>query len=209
MSRLEYQADLENASDRHAVLIMDFSQNLSLPSLTSTPSQWYFMSLWSVNMFGVYYANTSTQYNYVYGEDVAGKGSEEVISMLRHFLRTVVIDTEPSRLTVYADNCCGQNKNNFVVKFLLGLVHTGTFEQVDLKFFIKGHTKNAVDRGFAHVRKKFARQDIWTMSSLLETVDSVATLSRAIHIPKDNRIFKNFKPVLSEAYRDIPAIRKY
>ncbi|KAE8974501.1 hypothetical protein PF002_g5385 [Phytophthora fragariae] len=66
--RLEYKKDLAAASDEHAVIVMDFSQNLTLPSVTSTPSQWYFLPLVNVHMFGIYYANKKIQYNYVYDE---------------------------------------------------------------------------------------------------------------------------------------------
>ncbi|KAE9097429.1 hypothetical protein PF010_g15965 [Phytophthora fragariae] len=195
---------MDSLSDEHAVIIIDYSQNLTLPSVANTPSQWYFMSLWAVNVFGIYYANRSTQYNFVYGEDVAGKGSEEVISMLRYFLRKVAGLQDPKRLTIYTDNCTGQNKNNFVAKYLLALVHTATLERVDLKFFVKGHTKNAVDRGFGHVRKKFARTDVWTMDQLVRLVDEAATSSATVPINADSDVFKSFKGTLTEAYRDIP-----
>jgi hypothetical protein len=149
---LEYKTDVEGANEGHAVIIMDFSQNLTLPSVSSTPSQWYFLSLWAVNMFGIYYTNRQIQYNYIYDETTASKGSDEVISMLNHFITTLDAAQGPSQLTIYADNCTGQNKNNFVVKFLLALTHMSKFEVIKFKFFIKGHTKNAVDRGFGHIR---------------------------------------------------------
>jgi len=47
---LEYKNDLAGTDGTHAVIAKDFSQNLTLPSVSSTPSQWYFLSLWAVNM---------------------------------------------------------------------------------------------------------------------------------------------------------------
>lgn len=154
--RHEYHKDLEAADDSHAVLIMDYSQNLTLPSVATTPSQWYFLSLWSVSMFGIYFANDKVQHNYLYEERTAGKGSDEVISMLHHFITEILLHRGYTRVTIYTDNCAGQNKNNYVVKFLLALSHMEDFEEVSLKFSVKGHTKNAVDRGFqtcAQVRR--------------------------------------------------------
>uniref|UniRef100_H3H7Q0 DUF7869 domain-containing protein n=1 Tax=Phytophthora ramorum TaxID=164328 RepID=H3H7Q0_PHYRM len=145
-----YKQDLSSASEDHAVLIIDYSQNLTLPSVTSTPSQWYFLSLRRVNMFGIYYANKTIQYNYIYDETVAGKGTDEVNSLLHHFIHKIVLPGGHRKLTIYADNCGGQNKNNYVLKALLALAHMGDLETVELKFFVKGHTKNAVDRGFGH-----------------------------------------------------------
>lgn len=105
--RLEYQKDLQAVSDEHAVIVMDLSQNLTLSSVTSTPSQWFFLSLNNVNVFGIYYANTGIQYNYVYDESVAGKGSDEVNSMLYSFIHRIVLGNGHRNLTIYADNCGG------------------------------------------------------------------------------------------------------
>ncbi|ETL40433.1 hypothetical protein L916_08390, partial [Phytophthora nicotianae] len=43
--REEYKSDLASADDTQDVIIIDFSQNLTLPSVSNTPSQWYFLSL--------------------------------------------------------------------------------------------------------------------------------------------------------------------
>ncbi|KAE8883479.1 hypothetical protein PF010_g13280 [Phytophthora fragariae] len=117
---------------------MDFSQNLTLPSVTSTPSQWYFLSLVNVRMFGIYYANKEIQYNYVYDESTAGKGTDEVNSMLHHFIKKIVLPNGHRQLTIYADNCGGQNKNNYVLKMLLAVAQMGDLERVELKFFENG-----------------------------------------------------------------------
>ncbi|OWY94501.1 hypothetical protein PHMEG_00035740 [Phytophthora megakarya] len=118
-----------------AVIVMDFSQNLTIPSVTATPSQWYFCSLLAVNVFGIYYENDGTQTNYLYDETTSGKGSDQINSMLHHFIRTVVVPSGKKKLVLYADNCSGQNKNNNVVRFLLAQVQMGTLDHVDYKFF--------------------------------------------------------------------------
>eukprot|EP00644_Phytophthora_capsici_P005657 jgi/Phyca11/97799/e_gw1.2.1204.1 len=125
---------------------MDFSQNLTVPSVASTPSQWYFCSLLSVNCFGIFCENDGVQTNYLYDETASGKGSDQINSMLEHYLRTKVLAEGKTRLTVYADNCSGQNKNNYVIKFLLAQVDMGRLKHIDYKFFVKGHTKNSCDR---------------------------------------------------------------
>ncbi|KAG3061705.1 hypothetical protein PC121_g12858 [Phytophthora cactorum] len=207
--RLEYQQDLQSASEDHAVIVVDFSQNLTLPGVTSTPSQWYFLSLVNVSVFGIYYANTGIQYNYVYDESVTGKGTDEVNSMLYHFVHQIVIPNGHRKLTIYADNCGGQNKNKFVIKMLLALAQTGKLETVDLKCFVKGHTKNAVDRGFDHIRKKFAKEDVWTTDQLLEVIKESSVSSALVHIPKDNPVMKVFWNIVKEAYKDLLNVQRY
>uniref|UniRef100_H3GTE5 DUF7869 domain-containing protein n=1 Tax=Phytophthora ramorum TaxID=164328 RepID=H3GTE5_PHYRM len=143
-------------SGLRVLIVMDYSQNLTTPSVASTPSQWYFCSLVSVNCFGIYYENDNAQTNYIYAETTSGKGSDQVISMRTHFLETKLVASGKTKLAAYADNCSGKNKNIYVIKFLLTLVDMGTFEHVGFKFFVKGHTKNSCDRGFGHIRKNLA-----------------------------------------------------
>ncbi|ETO66202.1 hypothetical protein F444_16562 [Phytophthora nicotianae P1976] len=141
----EYKKDKAASQEPNsdlAVIVTDFSQNLTIPSVTTTPSQWYFCSLLAVNLFGIFYENDGTQTNYVYDEFASGKGSDQINSMLQHFIRTVLIPAGKKHLVVYADNCSGQNKNNHVIRFFLAQVQYGTFERVDYKFFCEGpHNK--------------------------------------------------------------------
>uniref|UniRef100_H3GK89 DUF7869 domain-containing protein n=1 Tax=Phytophthora ramorum TaxID=164328 RepID=H3GK89_PHYRM len=160
-------------------------------------------------MFGIYYANKTIQYNYIYDETVAGKGTDEVNSLLHHFIHKIVLPGGHRKLTIYADNCGGQNKNNYVLKALLALAHMGDLETVELKFFVKGHTKNAVDRGFGHVRKHLSRVDVWTMDRLLEAVNDASATSALVHVPNKNNTFREYREVVKEAYKDLKDIRKF
>ncbi|KAE8950737.1 hypothetical protein PF011_g33156 [Phytophthora fragariae] len=89
---------------------------------------------------------------------------------------------------------------------LLGLAQMGELETIDLKFFIKGHTKNAVDCGFDHIRKKFAREDVWTMDQLLEVVNA-ASSSALVHVPKEYAVMKVFRTAVQEAYKDMKSVQ--
>jgi hypothetical protein len=113
------------------------------------------------------------------------------------------------KLTVYAYNCVGQNKNNFVVKYLILLVHIGIFKEANLKFFIKGHTRNACDRGFGHIRKYVLRQDIWTMRHLTEAVENAAVSSKCISLEDEDAPFSNYKIPLDEIYNNIKKITSF
>ncbi|ETK77647.1 hypothetical protein L915_16117 [Phytophthora nicotianae] len=146
----EYKKDKAASQEPNsdlAVIVTDFSQNLTIPAVTTTPSQWYFCSLLAVNLFDIFYENDGTQTNYVYDEFASGKGSDQINSMLQHFIRTVLIPAGKKHLVVYADNCSGQNKNNHVIRFFLAQVQYGTFERVDYKFFCEGPHKK-LDRSY-------------------------------------------------------------
>ncbi|ETK76638.1 hypothetical protein L915_16995 [Phytophthora nicotianae] len=177
---LEYKKDLASVSEDHAVIVMDFSQNLTLPSV-------------AIQLL----------------ESVAGKGTDEVNSMLYHFIQRIVLANDHRKLSIYADNCCGQNKNNFVIKMLLASAQTGELDVVELKFFVKGHTKNAVDRGFNLMRKKIAKEDVWTADQLLEVINDSLSSSALVHIPKENTTMKLFRTPVTEVYKDLKGVQRY
>lgn len=207
MHREEYQRDSQIANSSHILLTMDLSQNLALPSAGDTPSSWYFSSLISVSVFGIHDTQSRVQTNYVYTERKGGKGSNEVISMLSMFLAP--IHGKDKTLTIYADNCAGQNKNNFVIKFVVMLTHVGWFREVNLKFFLKGHTKNACDRGFAYIRKRYEKRDCWTYQHVVETVRDAAISSRCEALENFNAPFSNYKDVMLELYKNVVGVQKY
>ncbi|GMF27605.1 unnamed protein product [Phytophthora lilii] len=183
--RREYNKDkaafqaADGGGNDTAVLVMDFSQNPTIPSVTSTPSQ-------------------------------CGKGSDQTNSMLQHFIDAVLLPAgKKKHLVVYADNCSGQNKNNFVIKFFLAQVQMGMFERIDYKFFLKGHTKSSCDRGFGHIRKHVGRSDCWTMDQFVDTVKASATSNTTVRISRGDSLFKNYKPMMSELYKTLLGVQQY
>lgn len=199
-------------ADCHGTTI-DFVQNVALPHVSSTPSSWYFLSLIWVSVFGVFSENSGQQTNYVYSERTAGKGSNEVISMLHHFGTTSGVyscNEVSSRVwTIYADNCGGQNKNNHVIRYLLLLVDSGVLKTVNLYFFVRGHTKNNCDRGFGNMKKAYVKTDLYTVDEVASMVDESSTTNKAVNLEKDQAAFKDWKALLESEYRDLDGIQKY
>ncbi|KAG3055891.1 hypothetical protein PC121_g15544 [Phytophthora cactorum] len=92
---------------------------------------------------------------------------------------------------------------------LLALAQTGKLETVDLKVFVKGHTKNVVDHGFGHIRKRFAKEDVWTTDQLLEVIKESSVSSALVHISKDNPVMKVFRNIVKEAHKDLLNVQRY
>ena len=70
-----------------------------------------------------------------------GKGGNIIISMLHHFLEThgfgeVIVH-------FHADNCCGQNKNRYLMAYFMWRVLVGLHEDIKISFLPVGHTKFA------------------------------------------------------------------
>ena len=78
------------------------------------------------------------QVNYLIDEAVnTGKGANNIISMLHHFLETHNLGE--ANLHLHADNCSGQNKNRFVME------SDGLSKKITLSFLVVDHTKFSPD----------------------------------------------------------------
>ena len=102
-----------------AVIAMDFQKNLPLP-LTGVSQEFYERQLWLHN-FCIHDCIHENATMYLYAEHYAGKGPNEVISCLDHYLSTLPATTK--NLKIFADNCFSQNKNKYIVAYLQCLIY--------------------------------------------------------------------------------------
>ena len=112
-------------------------------------------------------------YCHVYHEGIGKKGGTNVASLLVDTLRqmNVLRENDPAaELNIFMDNCSGQNKNNTVLKLALWLKQMGYFKRVRVIFLIVGHTKNACDRLFNSLKKKYRMSNIFTVTQLIQTL---------------------------------------
>ena len=93
----------------------DYAQQLHYPSNPLQPGPIYFLTPRKCGIFGVCVEAIPMQINYLIDEAVdTGKGSNSVISYLHHFFS--VYSMGSMNLTLHADNCSGQNKNNIMMQ---------------------------------------------------------------------------------------------
>ncbi|GLE06816.1 hypothetical protein PINS_up016426 [Pythium insidiosum] len=78
---------------------------------------------------------------------MAGNGSNEVVSMLHAFAL---------RKGIYTNDREQELPSRTLPAFL---VDSGRLRAANLHFLIKGHTKNNCDRGFALIKKMYAKTD--------------------------------------------------
>ncbi|KAK4883195.1 hypothetical protein RN001_006514 [Aquatica leii] len=90
---------------------------------------------------------------YLYTENFATKGSNEVISCLNHYINTHKT-AEQSSLTIFCDNCFSQNKNRFMPAYLDSLCAKRMFAEIKIQYPILGHTIMPIDRCFASIEKR-------------------------------------------------------
>lgn len=138
----------------------------------------FFKKLLGLNIFGIVNESLGLVYFYFFGEqsciEVDGKkthGPNAVISMLRHYL--TMHSNNERHLTIYADNCVGQNKNKFVMGYLAWLVETNVYDTIRVNFMPVGHTKFAPDAFFGTLKREFRRSDIDTPEQFLEMASRI------------------------------------
>ena len=71
---------------------------------------------------------------------------------------------------LHADNCCGQNKNSYVLWYLLWRTITGRHTNIILSFLVVGHTKFAPDWCFGLFKRLFKRTKVGSLRGIAEVV---------------------------------------
>ena len=87
------------------------------------------------------------------------RGANEIGTCLWLYLQKIaaLLDNENLELTFFCDNCCGQNKNKFILSLLLHAVRTLNIRKITLKFLICGHTQNEGDAVHSVIEKQIKK----------------------------------------------------
>jgi len=108
---------------------------------------------------------------YTWNETTASRGAQEISScLLKHFS----LDTTVTDLTIWFDNCAGQNKSQINVAFFSYLMKEGSFESVTLRFLEKGHSFNPCDQNAGISEKKLKRFSVIQTEAKLYNIISNA-----------------------------------
>lgn len=110
--------------------------------------------------------------NYLIDEAVnVGKGANAIISMLHHFFGKYGLGELVAHL--HADNCSGQNKNRYMMYYLMWRVLTEQHEEITISFLPVGHTKFFPDAGFGMLKRKFRMTKVGCLSDISKCCKSV------------------------------------
>ncbi|GFQ83107.1 uncharacterized protein TNCT_348301 [Trichonephila clavata] len=86
-----------------------------------------------------------------YACGMAGRGGNEVASCL---LKVIMSNLTPKRnLTVWCDNCAGQNKNRMVSMIMIYAVAKNILDCIEFKFLVSGHSYMPCNRDFGIIEK--------------------------------------------------------
>ncbi|XP_055326463.1 uncharacterized protein LOC129580251 [Sitodiplosis mosellana] len=167
-----FRNDIEAAIEskgKTAVLTFDLQKTLETPSLT-TSVVFYKRQLWTYNLC-VYDEIEKKGYMYVWAENIASRGGQEVGSCLIKHLNNH-ISNETTKIILNSDSCPGQNRNIKLTLFLKKfLSEHSTVESIEQKFFVSGHSYNSCDRCFSLIekRKRFTG-DVYTPDDWIKVI---------------------------------------
>ena len=161
---LDAYTDLQD--ETHAAICMDLQQTLVTPRL-STNVAFYKRKIWTYN-FGIHnLATDAAPVMYVWNEAVGMRGSCEVASCLVHFVEHY-LPAAVSKLTIFSDNCAGQNKNLNISLQCLRLIHSQRFGLIKHYFLMPGHSFMPCDRDFGNLENYFRGREIYTTDHYVE-----------------------------------------
>lgn len=206
-AREDYKTDQKRARKGEiSHFSFDYSQNLALPQKADQPGSFYFFSLRNIYLFGITDESCNHQMNYLIDESHCAKGSNEVMSMISHFLSSLSREKR-THLVFNADNCVGQNKNNTMVKFFLWQCLMGYSQTIEVKFMIKGHTHFGPDSNFSYIKKRYRRSNAFSVEHL-KTIIRASSTTNNVEILNHTNFF-DFKTGLKSYFNDLPRITDY
>ena len=98
--------------------------------------------------------------------------------MLHHFFEAHGLGETSAHL--HADNCAGQNKNRFMMYYLMWRVLIGLHNEIKISFLPVGHTKFAPDWCFGLMKQKFRRTKVGDLDDIANCV----SWSSRVNVPQ-------------------------
>ncbi|KAF6040946.1 hypothetical protein EB796_000787 [Bugula neritina] len=127
----------------------------------------------------------------------------------KNSITMALVSTTPTEVVA------GQNKNNYMVHYLLWRVLTKrTRQNIELNFMIAGRTKFAPDQHFGNIKRRFARTVVSSLPELAQVVNSSAVNNTALIVGDGTRdteevIMYDWAQFLPQFFRRLPHILTY
>ncbi|XP_052221583.1 uncharacterized protein LOC127838063 isoform X1 [Dreissena polymorpha] len=152
---------LSEIINSHVTAVFDLQQVLLLPKANQS-SLYYCRKLNNYNMT-IYSLGDKKGFSYLWNEVIAKRGSNEIASCLLQFFQTMHHNKVYS-ITLYSDNCAGQNRNRYIVALYWYSIQKFGFESIVHKFLEKGHTQNENDSMHSAIESSIKNVDVYTTS---------------------------------------------
>ena len=134
------------------------------------PGPIYFKTPRKCGIFGVMCEGIPQQVNFLIDKAVdTRKGANATISYLHYYLENHGLGETDAHFL--ADNCSGQNKNNYFLWYLAWRTLT-LHQSITCSFLIAGHTKFGPDQCFGLIKKSYKVSYVSSLNGFATLVDT-------------------------------------
>lgn len=145
-------AEAQKSSDpSEMVICFDYEKNLPLP-VPNAQDEYYIGQLW-LHVFGIHNLQSHKATMFVYTENFALKGPNEVITCLSDYIEKHKTPLQ-NKLRIFCDNAFSQNKNRILFTYLDQLCKNDIFSHIEVLYPVPGHSIMPIDRDFGAIEKK-------------------------------------------------------
>jgi hypothetical protein len=211
--RCYYYEQCKLSRETFSHITFDYAQSVQLPFFLRQRGFYYFMVGLRVRIFGIACDSTNKEMNYLLPEvsypcTDRGGGPNVIISLLHHYFQNYYQNRK--KLSIHADSCSGQNKNQYLFYYFIWRIITGLDDEIEFSFMIPGHTKKCVpDQNFGNIKSRFANCDVRSMKDLHDVVNrsNVSNQAHDCTVKKPN--FYDWKTFLHKFFnrKGVPHIK--
>lgn len=159
LSREEKEKDKTNTDETLVVAVYDLQGTLPCPR--GEVSTFYYVSKINTFNFTIYDLKTNAVQCFVWHEGQGNRGINEIGSCVYKYLESLqekVKNNNKLDVIFFSDNCCGQQKNHFMIALYLYAISNLKFlNSITHKFLIKGHTQNEGDNAHSIIERRIKR----------------------------------------------------
>ena len=154
----------------------DYAQQVHYPSNPLQPGPIYFKTPRKCAIFGVCCEAIPRQVNFLVDESVlTGKGANSTISLVHYYFGKFGLGE--TDVYIHADNCSGQNKNNYFLWYYAWRIIVGLHWNILYSFLVAGHTKFSPDWCFGLAKQAVQKTFISDLFELPRTIDNSTVTS--------------------------------
>lgn len=155
-SREEKSTDKEMVSSSFIVACYDLQAVMSVPN--GEISTFYYKSKINCLNFTISELKHDTTECFFWDESQGNRGANEIGScVLKYLQKKSSSADEDLEIIFYSDNCCGQQKNQFIIGMYIYAVLHLNIKCITHKFLIRGHTQNEGDAVHSLIEKQVKR----------------------------------------------------
>ncbi|XP_067647159.1 uncharacterized protein [Eurosta solidaginis] len=152
--RKEFSEDIEKSKleDNTVVLVFGLQKSLETPSFSSNIA-FDKHQLWTYNLCIVNGADGHDKaYMYVWSENIACRGAEEIAScLIKHFRMHLSRDVK--HIILYSNSCGGLNRSLKITLLIKHFLANSDIDLIEQKFFFSGHCYNMCDKQFGIIER--------------------------------------------------------